>query len=72
MEKGNLAATSAHGKKRVWRRWGPSEEEALQRAVEKHGTKDWMAIVQVRECVCVSVCLCVCVCVCKHSIESIL
>ena len=32
--------------KRVWRRWGPAEEEALQRAVNKHGTKDWTAIVQ--------------------------
>ena len=38
---------SSHGKKRVWKRWGTEEEAALQRAVEKHGTKDWTAIVQV-------------------------
>ena len=46
----SLARTRAFSlslsQKRVWRRWGPAEEEALQRAVNKHGTKDWTAIVQ--------------------------
>jgi hypothetical protein len=42
-----ISPASSHGKKRVWKRWGAEEEAALQRAVEKHGTKDWTAIVQV-------------------------
>eukprot|EP00960_Hanusia_phi_P062762 765260-Hanusia_phi.AAC.1 len=30
--------------KRMWRRWEPTEDEALKRAVRMHGTKDWVAI----------------------------
>ena len=42
----SLTHSLSFSQKRVWRRWGPAEEEALQRAVNKHGTKDWTAIVQ--------------------------
>jgi hypothetical protein len=44
---GAANAASSRGKKRVWKRWDATEEEALQRAVEMHGTKDWTAIKQV-------------------------
>ena len=44
---GAADASSSRGKKRVWKRWDATEEEALQRAVEMHGTKDWTAIKQV-------------------------
>jgi len=50
---GSTAGSGGASKKRVWKRWGALEEAALQSAVEKHGTKDWTAIVQV----CIRVCV---------------
>ena len=50
---GSAAGSGGASKKRVWKRWGALEEAALQSAVEKHGTKDWTAIVQV----CIRVCV---------------
>ena len=42
---GASAAEAAAGRaKRVWRRWDPSEEQALREAVDLLGTKDWAAI----------------------------
>lgn len=43
----SAAATTAEAAgraKRVWRRWDPSEEQALREAVDVLGTKDWAAI----------------------------
>ena len=57
------------GKKRAWKRWDAAEEAQLQRAVEKLGSTNWTAIVQVWSCVYVCVCVqdwCVCVCVCAR------
>ena len=54
-------APFAQGKKRVWKRWDPAEEAELERAVAIHGTKDWMAIVEVGAVMCAVDCPCVCV-----------